>query len=515
MDVDMDMDLDLTVDAPEENYNEELPEAPAHEAESTEKTSNAKINPFDGSVVGAGDIAFEKVHIRGLDRLDNQQIKNYVNTYFDSPHFQRIEWIDDTSANLVYDSASAASEALVAFTNTDLVDITQLDTLDLRPARTLQLTSPEGEVENHELQIRQATTSDVKKKGAHEASKFYLMNPDKDPREQRFRERRDRIRGNVENGDYRRMRFDEQERKRRHDEDTFDENMYDEPGAGTQSADDDDRRKRVRFGRRNDRDLFTTREKGRLRDRSASPIRFSDGDGRYGFGSDADAVRRRPPIRQRSLTPPRLANKNAGKELFATKSTGLGPAATVELFPNKTSVSGTLSAGGGGTHSHSSSIELFPDKIRKSHHRRSGAIDASPDRFLTNADNRSEGARSLAERISGGPSLADRISGRLSTASGGGSLADRITPRGGESLADRITRDDGAEISIRGSSGVSIKGRAEAESSFTIKGASSGNAGGVKELFPVKSGQGNAGKELFGEKLKGRGLARRTAASYF
>jgi hypothetical protein len=433
------------------------------------------------------------VHVRGLDNFDNDQLKSYISTHFDSPHFQRIEWIDDTSANFVYDSAGAASEALTAFTNTDLVDASQLDTLALRPARSLQVTRENGEAENYELQVRQATTSDTKKKGAHDASKFYLMNPDKDPREQRFRERRDRIRSNVENGDYRRMRFDDRERKRRRDEDTFDESMYDED-TGVQSA-DDDRRKRVRFGRRNDRDLFERPEKGRLRDRSASPMR-GDGDGRYGFGSDPDVVgthRRR--IRQRSLTPPRRSN--AGKELFGsrTASSGLAPAVNIELFPNKAPSSTAL-------HSHSNSKELFPEKTRRSNHRRTGAIDASPERYTNGHSDR---PRSLAERITG---------------STGSPLAERITRDNGTTpslgLADRITREGNDEggLKVKGNSGVNIRGHASSSGDdFSIKGASTG---GVKELFPVKTGgAGNAGKELFSEKLKGRGLARRTAASYF
>lgn len=147
------------------------------------------------------------------------------------------------------------------------------------------------------------------------------------------------------------------------------------------------------------------------------------------------------------------------------------------------------------------------DRVRKSHHRRSGAIDASPERFLTNGHDR---PRSLADRITGGSNLADRISGR--PPSSGGSLADRITPRGG-SLADRISRDgDEGGLNIRGNSGLSIKGRADADDDFSIRGASS-NGGQARELFPVKAG--NSGKELFSNKLEGRGNKRRTAASYY
>lgn len=471
-----------------------------------------QINPFDGSIAGAADIAFEKVHLRGLDNLDNHQLRNYMSTYFDSPHFQKIEWIDDTSANFVYATASAASEALTAFSNTDLVDISQLDTLALRPGKPLQITRDSGAIEEHQIQLRQATTSDVKKKRAHESSRYYLLHPEKDPREQRTREKRDRIHRNVENGDYKKMNFDDRERKRRRDEEVFDESMYDDDAGGVQSADDDDRRKRVRFGRKEQRDLFDRRKDGRLRDRSASPMR-GDGDGRFGFGSDPHADARRRPVRQRSFSPARRGS-NVGKELFATRKT-LAPAANIELFPNKAVAPAPLS---GGSHSHSSSMELFPDKVRKSHHRRSGAIDASPQQPTGHGHDR---PRTLADRITG-PS---NMSGRPSTP--GGSLADRITPRDG-SLADRISRDgEDDNISIRGSSssglnirgnnGLSIKGRAETPDDFSIRGAGAGGSnGGVKELFPVKTGSaGNAGKELFGEKLKGRGLARRTAASYY
>jgi hypothetical protein len=371
----------------------------------------------------------------------------------------------------------------------------------------LQVTRESGAIENHEIQLRQATTSDVKRKRAYESSRFYLLHPEKDPREQRTREKRDRIHRNVENGDYKKMNFDDNERKRRRDEEVFDESMYDDD-AGVRSADDEDRRKRVRFGRKEQRDLFDRRKDGRLRDRSASPMR-GDGDGRFGFGSDPNADARRRPVRQRSFSPARRGS-NVGKELFASKKT-LAPAANIELFPNKAVAPAPLS---GGSHSHSSSMELFPDKVRKSHHRRSGAIDASPQQ-----SNGHDRPRSLADRITG-PS---NMSGHPSTP--GGSLADRVTPRGG-SLADRISRDgddddicirgNSGGLNIRGNSGLSIKGRAESADDFSIRGAGASNNSGVKELFPVKANTaGNAGKELFGEKLKGRGLARRTAASYF
>jgi hypothetical protein len=451
----------------------------------------------------------EKVHLRGLDTLDTKNIKAFADLYFPSEHFLRVEWVDDTGANLIYDTPEAAANAIISFTS-ETVDAASLHPLQLRPAKPLSL-EKEGQTLSYELSLRAATTADVKRKNAREASRFYLMNPDKDPLERRQKQRKQRPRGDretSENGDYRKMRFDDREHKRRRQDDEFDASMYDD--AGTGSADDYDRRKRVRFGGRKDEDLFTEHN-GRLRNRSASPPR--DGDGRYGFGSDPDESSIRRKIRQRSLTPPRLRNppvsahtiNNSGKELFplTTGTSSLAPSPIVdELFPEKVGAT----------------KELFPNK-KINHHRRSNAIDASPERY--NGHERS-------------PSLKDRISGAS------GSLADRITGGPGSSrLADRITggpSSNGNEFNIRGSAPINVRGAAplniRGAAPISIKGSANGlNVRGAardnedesmehdtpKELFPhLRAGKAqNAGKELFAEKLKGRGGPRRAAASFF
>jgi len=74
-------------------------------------------------------------------------------------------------------------------------------------------------------------------------------------------------------------------------------------------------------------------------------------------------------------------------------------------------------------------------------------------------------------------------------------------------------------MNVRGAAPLNIKGSAgQRDSGFSIRGAAQSpndeGATGVKELFPMKSGA-NAGKELFGEKLKGRGGPRTAAASFF
>jgi hypothetical protein len=74
-------------------------------------------------------------------------------------------------------------------------------------------------------------------------------------------------------------------------------------------------------------------------------------------------------------------------------------------------------------------------------------------------------------------------------------LADRITPR---------PTDSGSAFSIRG-----LATKRAPEQGFAIK----GTAAHVRELFPDKAG--NAGKELFADRLDGRGRQRQKAEDLF
>lgn len=367
--------------------------------------------------------------------------------------------------------------------------------------------------------MRQAVVGDVKQRGAHEASRFYLLNPDKDPRERRRQQVPRRGRGDRysdDRGDYRRRRFDDHEHKRRRHEDqgvAFDVSMYDDDtGAAANersqdtrrgsyssvSSSDNNYRRRVRFGARNGGDLFADRlaesSNGRLRDRSASPTR--EGDGRLGFDEN-DSIRRR--IRRRSLTPPARRQRNAdppsqsnaGKELFpaSAKPATLPTSADSqqkELFPNKLSPPKRAK-------------ELFPHKTTISNHRRTDAFDAAneaADLFATGmsvpfVDGSGESRpRDLADRITGGPSKFGRLHGRLA--------AEPSRPQEAEGF------------SVRGTAG------SKQLPGFSIRGAAQTNEMNpvVKELFPLKTG-GNTGKELFAGKIRGRGGPRRKAEDMF
>jgi len=289
-----------------------------------------------------------KVHIRGVDNLTTDNIKAFALEHY-PPEFERIEWIDDTSANIVYSSDSLASEALIALTDEVFQSTDTLEQVDIRPAKKLSL-HPDSL-----LQVRIAIATDVKKPRARDASRFYLMNPEHDPSNRRRQYDGRDNRDNRRDGN-RRYSNERSKRRRESDVKPFDENMYDDapapsakakapfeesmyddpPAPGSLAAritapgrDQSDRRddsrprvKRVRSGdlmddwgdRRGDgprrgqdtRDrgeIERRGESGRLRDRSASPLQ--DGDGRFGFGGDEIRV-----VRQRSYSPRRNGPTN-------------------------------------------------------------------------------------------------------------------------------------------------------------------------------------------------------------
>lgn len=338
------------------------------------------------------------------------------------------------------------------------------------------------------VMVRLATAGDVKAPRAHERSRFYLMNPEHDPRERR-RDYDDRSR---RGGAGRRP----ERRKREELPQKFDVNMYDDDAGLDEEGEVEGRGSKRSFapkdqGRRrrsNDEDLFANKSQGRLRDRSASPVR--DGDGRFGF--DEDQPRRRtarprsqdPPPRRRDLNAPTKSTK-VGVELFPDRNRASGldaPVANdqVDLFPRRASET-------------KRNRELFPHKTTVSNHRRSDAMDSEETqrarrKFSLTSDRATDtylSTGSLADRVTGGPQH--------------GVLHNRPTNGPAES--------DG--FSIRGSATDDAPG-------FSIRGASHDVNPVVKELFPSKLGAGNNAREdLFADKMKGRNKQRRRAEDLF
>lgn len=397
-----------------------------------------------------------KIHIRGLDTVNETSLKEFVAAHAGAASLQRVEWVDDTSANLVFGSDASAQEALVALSAVEIADATQLPPLELLPAKAF---APRPEVA---LRVRFAVETDRKVKNAAERSRFYLMNPEEEEKARRRWQRDSRYRSRDDgrgHGYGRDRRSDGRGRRR----DPYDD---EEPEKFDVSLYDDDEEALAKRG-----------EGRRPRRDSRSPSDRSDYDGRKA--------------------------RNSGKELFPDRR------------PRDTGYNGTRNR----------SASPLRDEI---------ADDLEKDRI---ANRNRDQARSIRDRISKDNSLKELFPSKASSASkaqmdqvAGEPATGRLLSGmshlsfDGSSDVHGLNLDRVALLTIKNSTvtshladritdpsnGINIRGMAEkrgANQGFAIKGAS------VKELFPDKFNS-NAGKELFSDKLEGRGRRRQRADDF-
>ena len=233
--------------------------------------------------------------------------------------------IADTSANLIFESEDVAGQALRSLSisfNGDLPN-----SLQLRTAKSMSAHP------STELQVRMATATDRKPPRAHERSRFYMMHPEHDPREQRRVDSRTRNNGDRKGRLARRRRSIE----RNH----FDESMYDDGSAAVARR---GRLSRSSFSSGSMRN--TSHSRGRSR--SASP----------GRNNRRNARRRTPPPRRSGADTRAMAkSENVGKELFPNGASANKTAAAnikKELFPH-------LKAGISALHRRNNSIDATHD----------------------------------------------------------------------------------------------------------------------------------------------------------
>jgi len=506
-----------------------------------------------------------KVHIRGVDSLNTFHIKQFAAKHYPLELFHKIEWINDTSVNIAYDTERAAEEALVAFSVEE-----GYEPLTLRQAKPL---SAHPDVV---LEVRQTVESDVKDPNAREKSKFYLNNPQWDP-DNRNRKRRRPERGGYHSNKYPRREWADEQNHRRTSNVSFTEDMYDEqPTAaeqvqrrGSSYSDGEYGRRPInygdgedfiprapsarsrdrspprdnrygrrpadygeRYGERGDlmagpihgnfrersaspdnqysrrpveyrerQDLIPRTTNGRLRDRTASPRINSDGDGRYGFAEQYPRRRTPPP---RSRTPPRIPDPRDNRDVRSDLRK--------ELFPRRPSSSGLDPSGysngspfrtPGRPFSSSSNRELFPDKLNSSTHRRKDAKDIHPDE-VADAIGKYTISNPPAEQYTyAKPGLRPEYEDRRPH-----DRAERGAGGGGS--RDLFARVDRGSTAVIGAdygrlSEAYVSG--DGDVGFSIRGASNkgrGSQSSAKELFPATKAV-NGGKDLFDMQIKGRG----------
>lgn len=390
-----------------------------------------------------------------------------------------MQWIDDTSANLVYASSDLALAALEAFcaiapTNGE-VSNNPLQLRETKPHPGCQ------------LQVRRAVAGDKKKRNAKESSRYYLLHPEADPIERMRKEfASGRSRRMGDHGDYQRRQYNDREDQRRRDQDAnggggavYNASMYDDKPEARQA------RSRAR-GRRGPRN------------RSASPGRSTTNSDEIILDDDSTSDNETSPFSRRNKTnrfrdrslPPRYSlddphpfpKANRNKELFPSNTGNKSGQLASDSLQAQTKADKAAAAA-------KLRKDLFPNKTDRSNHRRSDAFDAR------NSDD-------LSSRMSQRMDLNSTAAGVNANAGKELFSADSTTTTTGT----QTSSDGRGGLNIKGSAGLSIKGGA----GISIKGA----AANVRELFPDKfiRGSGNEGKELFSDKIKGRGSVRRNRA---
>ena len=434
----------------------------------------------------------EKIHIRGVDDLKTSDITTFANDHFpDHEPSQRIEWVDDASANIVYASPEIALLAIQAFTSSPITsDEIIASPFTLRSTKTLA-THPSAP-----LQVRLAKRGDKKKKGARDASRYYLLNPDQDPVQRMrngFAEAGRRSRGSR--GDYARRPFDDRELRRRRDNDAanggdtngdFSASMYDdnpEPAPETTN---------MAGGR--GRDLFLRIDGRRKLNRSASPGRLSHTNSDsvdIEFSDDDDQPRHKPKggkYRERSPLP---SYSKLDPYPFPRDNT------SKELFPAMESKTNGAKSNGGTLHS---------DRLGGSRELFSSPIIETRDPTARDLANKNAARKFKAELLASPRSQNHRRSNAMDAAN-----VEDVNERFGRKTLNGEGRNAGVEL-LPEVSGLNIRGSAAADQGMSIRGSggmSIKGAANVRELFPSQynegsggGGGGNEGKELFSDKLR-------------
>ncbi|KAK4242507.1 hypothetical protein C8A03DRAFT_40161 [Achaetomium macrosporum] len=343
MDLDIEMDVDDVQDLPvpplPQAYTDDIITGEEQEPGEVEDAPNNQGN----GEVGEQDLVPYKVHVRGLDTFNPDDVKAYLAQHYSTSQLSRVEWIDDSSANYVFKSEAIAQEALVALAAVEIADATQLPPLEEIAAKSYAQ-KPECI-----LRVRFAVVGDKKAPRAAERSRYYLLHPEYDPEERRRRGEFNRGKYRDRDDRYRRDRRNDRRRDSRGDDDPepFDVNLYDDDTSArskrTQirsrsrrrsvSSSSDARRGTLRTQWNRERELFPEKLSGggsSLRGRSASPVRDRDGDAEMDFDEDARAAAAlRSREKGRSIKE-RLSRESGAKELFPLKDNK-----TKELFPSK------------------------------------------------------------------------------------------------------------------------------------------------------------------------------------
>ncbi|KAI9263750.1 hypothetical protein BY458DRAFT_548027 [Sporodiniella umbellata] len=161
LDLEMDEEFKAYDEAQEQQNVRELNATDAEDAKSS--TYLVEDEPIDRFEPDPRNVA---IYLRGVDDLSTDQVRTYANN---SENLVSVEWIDDTSCNLVMNSVENA-QALAG-------ELLLEDTLESLNHRTLLKAKPlvQDEKTVDSLFIRIATEDDIKRRGARFRSQYYKV----------------------------------------------------------------------------------------------------------------------------------------------------------------------------------------------------------------------------------------------------------------------------------------------------------------------------------------------------
>ncbi|KAI8891452.1 hypothetical protein K501DRAFT_166325 [Backusella circina FSU 941] len=109
------------------------------------------------------------IFLRGVDEMSTSDIKKYC----DSTDLLKVQWINDTSCNLIFDTKEQAEQVTKALVTDPDVEVNHKTLLTAK-----SFENADGKI--IELSLRLATDEDVKSKGSRERSRYYLLHGTED-----------------------------------------------------------------------------------------------------------------------------------------------------------------------------------------------------------------------------------------------------------------------------------------------------------------------------------------------
>ncbi|KAG5361958.1 hypothetical protein CJU90_3429 [Yarrowia sp. C11] len=142
------------------------------EVEPVSIATQPRGNPDDEDILLSGPILREEaVNLRGVNEMSNKDVKSYVSGTCSITSVFNIDWVDDSSVNIVFVDAIQAQNALQAMTDPSLFyEGDSIEPEQERAAKTF-VKADHGKVQ---LQVRTSFQSDVKERDARQKSKYYL-----------------------------------------------------------------------------------------------------------------------------------------------------------------------------------------------------------------------------------------------------------------------------------------------------------------------------------------------------